>query len=342
VSPPPPALSTSSTRPPSRADRRLRFAELSTQDVHVYESAPPSPRRKVLALPPPPDDGSTVSLGHWKGSLKQEAVAPSASGSNVEPEEGSAEYIRRRYFPDAPANDPNLAWMEQSLVSPESEATSSPRFDLTGKPVPSSLSSTLPTHLGLHHHAEGEHAGYTLDDVFLLSRSSVPAQRATMLGVLVRIARRVARLRHGEVEGMDDLRGKEEELRTRIVAAGVEAMSERGSVGARAIEVIWQCVVGWDEELMGIEGVELEVAEDAAINSLPLDFVLPQVATSFAQGELTGETMLHLLGILYRLALHSNAVATSMATTPKLIPNVVQAFLLTPIPAADSSSRLIL
>lgn len=337
VSSPLPALSTSSTRPSSRADRRLRFAELSPQDVHVYDSAPPSPRRKPLSLPPPLDDGSAVSLGQWGGTLKPETPAPSEDTIMIEPEEGTAEYIRRRYFPDAPANDPNLAWMDKSLASPGSDTPSSLRFDLTGKPVPPSLSSELPTHLGLHHHAEGEHAGYTLDDVFLLSRSSVPAQRATMLGVLARIAQRIARLKHGEVEGMGDFLGKEEELRKRIVAAGVEAMSERGSVGARAIEVIWQCVVGWDEEVMDIEGVELEVADDAAINSLPLDLILPQIAVFFARGELPRETISRLLDVLRRLALHSNDVATSITTTPDLVPSMVQAFILTSIPETSGS-----
>ncbi|KAJ8691927.1 hypothetical protein PTI98_011446 [Pleurotus ostreatus] len=54
VGSPPPALSTSSTRPSSRAEnRKLRFAELTPDDVHVYESAPPSPRKKgpLLLLP---------------------------------------------------------------------------------------------------------------------------------------------------------------------------------------------------------------------------------------------------------------------------------------------------
>jgi hypothetical protein len=102
-----------------------------------------------------------------------------------EPEEGTTEYIRRRFFPDAPKDDPNLAWLQES---PQADSTSSLRFDLHGNLIPASKSLSLPTHLGLHHHAEGAHAGYTLDDIFLLSRSTVPAQRATMLGILARIA----------------------------------------------------------------------------------------------------------------------------------------------------------
>ncbi|KAG5654318.1 hypothetical protein H0H81_004737 [Sphagnurus paluster] len=336
VSPPPPALSTSSTRPSSRADRRLRFAQLSPEDVHVYESAPPSPRRKVLALPPSLNDGTATYLGQFHGNLAKPDSSPPSPEIPREPEEGSAEYIRRRYFPDAPANDPNLAWMQQSQHT-DPEPSSLLRFDLTGKPIPASMSSTLPTHLGLHHHAEGAHAGYTLDDVFLLSRSTVPAQRATMLGVLVGIARRISRIPHGELDGMEELAGKEEDLRKRIMAAGIEAMSERGSVGARAIEVVWQCIVGWDEDITGFSGVELESPTDLALKSLRLDFFLPQITTLFAQGEMRPEARLQILAVLHRLAQQSNEIASSIVTTPKLIANVVQSFLLTPIPPTETS-----
>lgn len=335
VGSPPPALVTSSTRPSSRADRKIRFAELSPQDVHVYESAPPSPRRKALALPPPSDDGSAISLGEWKGKM---VGTPADMEGEVEPEEGTAEYIRRRYFPDAPINDPNLAWMDlPSSSSAPDNVPPSLRFDLTGAPISPSMSSSLPTHLGLHHHADGEHAGYTLDDVFLLSRSTVPAQRATMLSVLARIARRIAKMRKGEVDGMSEVEGKEEEVRKRIVAAGVEAMAERGGLGARAIEVVWECVVGWDASGTDFEGVELETPADAAINSLPLDFLLPQIATSFAQGDLVSESSSQLLAILHRLAKHNNTTAVSIVETPKLISNILQIFLLTPIPPIDTS-----
>jgi len=57
---------------------------------------------------------------------------------------------------------------------------------------------------------------------------------------------------------MTEFVGKEAELRKRIIAAGVEAMGERGSVGAMAIEVLWECVVGWDEGLADLDGVELQ------------------------------------------------------------------------------------
>lgn len=350
-------MTPNSTRPSSRADRRIRFAELEPEDVHVYESAPASPKRRVLALPPPDhasSDGDTVSLGQWKGKMvaQDSEGSPEISKMSPEllmpvplpvttrghPEEGSAEYIRRRYFPDAPKDDPNLAWMQMDSI-PSDSTSSTLRFDLQGNPIPPSVSLSLPTHLGLHHHAEGAHAGYTLDDIFLLSRSTVPAQRATMLDVLTRISRRIADVARGRVDGMEEIVGKEEELRKRILAAGIEAISEKGSVGAHAIEVVWSCIVGWNPDLVGVEGAELESPSDSTINTLPLDFLLHQVTTILSQGAALPESRRQLLSVLHRLAQQSILFSNTIATTPKLLTSVLQTFLLTPI-SQDSSSPL--
>ena len=343
-SPPPSALSSAnSSRPSSRTDRTLRFAELSPQDVYVYESAPPSPKRRVLALPPPdptPDD-SVISLGKWNGHMVPQSpvLEQSSNHERKEPEEGSPEYIRRRFFPNAQKDDPNLAWMDIPPTSPSSDASSSKlRFDLHANPIPPSVSLSLPTHLGLHHHAEGTHAGYTLDDIFLLSRSTVPAQRATMLGVLGGIGCRLAKLKTGKIEGMEELVGKEEELRKRILAAGLEAISERGGVGAHAIEVIWECIVGWDFNVTIVEGVELDPLSRASIDILPLEYVLPQIATILTQGSASPKSSTQLLSILHRLAQQSNAIATSIVSTPKLCRAILQTFLLTPMSSESSES----
>jgi RNA polymerase II-associated protein 1 len=332
------------TRPSSRTDRTLRFAELSPEDVYVYESAPPSPKRRVLALPPPnPSDDSVISLGKWNGHMvpQQPTLEQPSIHDRNEPEEGSPEYIRRRFFPNAQKDDPNLAWMDISPTSPLSDASlSTLRFDLHANPIPSSVSLSLPTYLGLHHHAEGTHAGYTLDDIFLLSRSTVPAQRATMLGVLTGIARRLTKLKTGTIDGMEELVGKEEDLRRRILAAGLEAISERGNVGAHAIEVIWECIVGWYPNVANIEGVELDPLSRASIDILPLKYVLPQIATILTQGGVSLYSSAQLLSILHRLAQQSNAIATNIVSTPKLLRAVLQTFLLTPILSAESSSHL--
>lgn len=256
----PPILVKSSTRPssPSKASRQLRFAALTPADVYVYESAPVSPKRKAIALPPPPDapDPSIVSLGTFKEncSPRKRPLSPASPKSedrpvqkiandSSEPEEGTPEYIRRRYFPNVPADNPSVSWMKPSSSNSEPVLL---RFDLTGTPIPADISATLPSHLGLHHHADGDHAGYTFDDIFLLSRSTVPAQRTMMLNILVGIARRLGmQVRDPQyTDRIPELEGKEEELRKRILAAGLSAMNERGGVGVRAIEVVWECIVG--------------------------------------------------------------------------------------------------
>ncbi|KAF8877152.1 hypothetical protein CPB84DRAFT_1795262 [Gymnopilus junonius] len=346
-SPPPSSLaSPMSTRPSSRADRQLRFAELEPEDVHVYESAPPSPRRRAFALPPPDPNSSSgaTSLGKWKGKMTSPSNVVNLSDAALEtrvpgaeePEEGSAEYIRRKFFPFAPKDDPNLAWMDPQSVPPADSASSSLRFDLHGNPIPPSESLSLPTHLGLHHHAEGTHAGYTLDDIFLLSRSTVPAQRATMLGVLARIARRLGGLQGGQVNGVEELIGQVDELRKRILAAGVEAMSSRGNVGLRAVEVVWECIVGWNPEVLDLEGLELDSPSESIVNTLPLEFFLPQVTTLLSQGGIPSETATQLLSVIHRLAQQSNSIATSIVSTPKLLPTVLQVFLLTPVGQPES------
>ncbi|KAG1751936.1 hypothetical protein EDD22DRAFT_850671 [Suillus occidentalis] len=344
---PPPILVKSSTRPssPSKASRQLRFAALTPADVYVYESAPVSPKRKAIALPPPPyaPDPSIISLSTFKenGLPRKRPLSPasprgddSSEQKNTddisEPEEGTPEYIRRRYFPNAPADNPSVSWME-----PSSSSHSEPvllRFDLTGAPIPAEISAALPSHLGLHHHADRDHAGYTLDDIFLLSRSTVPAQRTTMLNILVGVVRRLgiqARDPH-YANKVSELQGKEEELRKRILAAGLSAMNEKGGVGVQAIEVVWECIVGWNT-MFDAERAELNLAP-AVISTLKMPDFLTQVTELFTQAYLSPESLAQLLSIVYRLSQESNSIAESIMKTPLLLPALIQTFLLTPIP----------
>ncbi|KAI8986157.1 hypothetical protein BD414DRAFT_51224 [Trametes punicea] len=361
----PQPTSTSSSRPPSRADRKIRFADVTPGDIHVYESAPPSPRRKAIALPSPSDsdNGSTISLGEWRDNTPKllrrlaEARVMESSPSVVqdakdyakvgELEEGTPEDIRQRFFPTAPSRDPSLEWIQASTEQEfDTEAEPTIRFDLTGTPIPAHISSKLPTHLGLHHHAEGSHAGYTLEDIFLLSRSTVPAQRASMLGVLAKIAHKLARTSADSKKGIPELAGQELSWRRRMLAAGVDAMAERASVGARAIELLWECIVWWDEGIQDLDGVELRDLDlgtsptsmiEGALSTLPLDYMLPQIANALSVGDFPSETLSQLLEILHRLAQHSNTVAATIVSTKGLIANTIQRFLLTPIPPNEET-----
>ena len=346
------------SRPSSRTEKKIRFAQVVPEDVHVYESAPSSPKKKPLALVSPtdvePSDVPIVSLGTYKGPLPLQSVTENLI--NGAAEEGTPQDIRHRFFPGAPMFDPSLEWI-QPIKAAENSSASAVRFDLNGKPVPVELSSTLPTHLGLHHHAEGEHAGYTLDDVLLLSRSTVPAQRASMLRVLARVAGRLGRNLKGDLaDGVEELKGQETLLRRRFLAAAVEAVGERGSVGVMAIELLWECLVQWDRDMMFLDSAELKLppkSETATnpnvtepqelprssdfVTSLPLDYLLSRFSDVLGFPAMSTESLSQLLEILYRLAQHTNDIANSIVTAPNLITNLFRTLILTPIPPIDSS-----
>lgn len=89
-----------------------------------------------------------------------------------------------------------LEWM-RDLPPPRKKGTNKAmqaRFDFTGTLIPPT--EDLPTHLGLHHHGEEpERAGYSLQELFLLSRSQVIQQRSLALSTLANV---ISKARSGE------------------------------------------------------------------------------------------------------------------------------------------------
>ncbi|KAF9231928.1 hypothetical protein BU15DRAFT_81843 [Melanogaster broomeanus] len=230
----PPARS--STRPSSRASRELLFAEVTPDDVHVYESAP-SLR----------NEQSTYTL------ISPRRMAPS--------QKSTPEYIRRRPFPDIAAQDPSLAWIESSSSETDHSA---PRFDLN-------------------------------DDIFLflLSRSTVAAQRVSIFSILAKIACRLGQqVRQPNLpDKITEFSGEEGELRKRVLAAGLVAIDQIGSLGARAVEGRMRM-------------------------SRRLDYFLPQVTGVLSHAALPSESLAQLLAILYRLAQEPNELAEAISPLP--------------------------
>uniref|UniRef100_A0A4W4GHQ7 RNA polymerase II associated protein 1 n=1 Tax=Electrophorus electricus TaxID=8005 RepID=A0A4W4GHQ7_ELEEL len=81
-----------------------------------------------------------------------------------------------------------LEWMKD-LPAPRRQGTKKAmqaRFDFSGTLIPPA--EDLPVHLGLHHHGdEPELAGYSLQEIFLLSRSKLTQQRSLALNTLAHI-----------------------------------------------------------------------------------------------------------------------------------------------------------
>ncbi|XP_063040507.1 RNA polymerase II-associated protein 1 [Engraulis encrasicolus] len=118
----------------------------------------------------------------------------------VEDEEETPEATKDITEEDLPFK-PQKDWMHMSKLEPEklewtkdlppprrkgTKKAMQARFDFAGKLIPPT--EDLPTHLGLHHHGdEPELAGYSLQELFLLSRSQVTQQRSLALSTLANI-----------------------------------------------------------------------------------------------------------------------------------------------------------
>ncbi|OBZ90413.1 RNA polymerase II-associated protein 1 [Choanephora cucurbitarum] len=114
--------------------------------------------------------------------------------------------MKAKYFANVPLENEKLAWMDNRFMTSElkqqqqqqveEDKKSVPteaekvyrqvRFDLQGNIIDPSVD--LPRHKGLHHHGdEPDKAGYTLAELFYLTRSQVPSQRAMVLNIITRI-----------------------------------------------------------------------------------------------------------------------------------------------------------
>ncbi|OXV06396.1 hypothetical protein Egran_05836 [Elaphomyces granulatus] len=184
--------------------------------------------------------------------------------------------LQTHYFPDTPHNPSTLSWLQlpsrdphdpdaSSAYHPASIVTSvSPsalRFSLSGTVLSPSTSLSLPTSLGLHHHAQDpEAAGYTIPELAILSRSTLPAQRCIAWQVIGRILFRLGKGEFGErgsalVEGLWSVVEREgvvarmlEEAggeSDRTVANGDSAGEKRGGIGRHASAKAWAVEGVW-------------------------------------------------------------------------------------------------
>ncbi len=303
---------------PKKTGRQLRFSEGPDQ-VYVYESQPSTPRRVLGLLPPPTietkNQRSGPSTDIQLQLLGQSSEPPSDTTTSPMDldEEITADTIRARYFPEEPSHNPTLEWTKPSGSTDSWATSASIRYDLQGNPIPTHLVRELPSHLGLHHHAQSESAaGYTFDDLLLLSRSTMPAQRAAMLGVMSRVLRRI-RLGHRNAEEA------EEGIRKNAVIVGVEACTERSSAAVRTsgIELVFESLVGWPSTPSSV---------DAAVN-LHLFFAAASWNFNRSSTPLPGQHIIQVLQVLRLLSSRSADVTQDLINTPELVEGVLRTIL---------------
>ncbi|CAD0085901.1 unnamed protein product [Aureobasidium mustum] len=114
------------------------------------------------------------------------------------------EDLHEKYFPDLPADPEKLEWMTSSPSNAYSATQTSLdpkdiRFAFTGALIPPSLAAEIPVTLGLHHHGDApDAAGYTIPELAMLARSSVPAQRCVAFQTLGRVLYRLGKGEFGD------------------------------------------------------------------------------------------------------------------------------------------------
>ena len=112
--------------------------------------------------------------------------------------------LQKHYFPDTPHNPSSLSWMQDATEEDEKESPYNPerdsfaagdlRFSFAGKIITPSQSQKIPVHEGLHHHGQApSSAGYTIPELAILCRSTLPNQRCVAYQLLGRILFRLGR-----------------------------------------------------------------------------------------------------------------------------------------------------
>ena len=162
--------------------------------------------------------------------------------------------LKTHYFPSTPHDPSSLTWLQDptptdlsaSAYNPTNQSypPSSVRFSFTGRLIPPREALEIPTSQGLHHHGhDPSSAGYTIPELAILGRSTMPSQRCVCYQVLGRVLYRLGRGDFGGI-GSELGEGLWECVERERVVEGLmrEAGREKGghvSARAYAVEALW-------------------------------------------------------------------------------------------------------
>jgi RNA polymerase II-associated protein 1 len=322
--------STAESTASNKSLRRIRFSEEPAK-VYRYESEPPSPKRVIALLPPPtPEDSDAVQVkppNVWKFNPTPENPPIIQEKFSSDPvDESTPESLREKYFPNEPppSQNPTLAWLmptkETTTTFPSAGSNSEDiRYDLQGRPIPAHLTKQLPVYLGLHHHGESPgDAGYTLDELLLLSHSTLPAQRAAMLQVLARI---VSRLRKGSVDEREKNIVSDTLKKCFIVA--IEGFSDRSSAPVRAagLEILWQGFASEPPRPGRAGAVELT---SHSLEDLPMDNLLEGLQFCITRTAPSSTFLVQTLEFLKIICSLSSKFTEEITTAPNLLEEFIR------------------
>ncbi|KAM3871245.1 RNA polymerase II-associated protein 1 [Diretmus argenteus] len=313
--------------------------------------------------------------------------SPSTAGLCQEPLEVEMEKEEEELPPPRPMTEeelpvkPQKDWVHMDKLEPEklewtrdlpaarrkgTKKAMQARFDFAGTLIPPT--EDLPTHLGLHHHGEEpELAGYSLQELFLLSRSQIIQQRSLALATLANIltkarAGEYAAVLRGSVTStlldagllfllrfaLDDsvegvMAAAVHTLRTLLVSAeDEECMDSTFSWfrGLASFPLLPSAQEEEDEEDEGLEEImkltakekeerktDHDVARQDVVKGLLKMKLLPRLRYILEVLRPSPRVVQDVLEVLTRIARHSSSSATQILDCPRLMEMVMSEFL---------------
>lgn len=261
-------------------------SKLPPPEIKVEDATPAPPPRQTPEKPPkpaPPKEDKAKPIDENRApekppedlfdisSAPKSTHFPAPEDPELDPSDPNfLESLHKKYFPNLPADPSKLAWMaplptegsdadKESPYSPEHATlpTTALRFDFKGRLLPPRLSRTIPSSVGLHHHGLApEAAGYTVEELCILARSAVPAQRCIAFQTLGRILFRLGKGEWGT--GIEDPVAMgiwNSAKEGRALDSLAEAAAKEGghkSSQVFATEALWLFEKGgWKEKLRG-------------------------------------------------------------------------------------------
>lgn len=150
--------------PPGLVAKLTKKKQKEEEEQQKEEQQPPPPPREQVVQPPVPE-------------------APARAGIDFQ-----GLYLTKE-------DSAKLEWTQPVDGDAAEPGQPSVRFDFDGRVV--AADADVPVHQGLHHHGEEPgRAGYTIPEILMLVRSSVPAQQTAMLGTLAAVMRAAKRGLH--------------------------------------------------------------------------------------------------------------------------------------------------
>uniref|UniRef100_A0A667YZM0 RNA polymerase II associated protein 1 n=1 Tax=Myripristis murdjan TaxID=586833 RepID=A0A667YZM0_9TELE len=349
-----------------REEQKKLLSQLDPRLVEFVRS------RKAQSVPP-----STTPSKYPEDKRDQEECLP----KNVDNESDSSSAAGLHQKPLELPVKPQKEWVHMDKLEPEklewtrdlpaprrkgTKKAMQARFDFAGTLIPPT--EDLPTHLGLHHHGEEpELAGYSLQELFLLSRSQVIQQRSLALSTIASV---LAKARAGEYTSV--LRGN---MTSTLLDAGllfllrfalddsVEGVMSAAVHALRALlvspedEECMDSTFSWfrglasfpllpssqeeeDEDNEGLEEnmketvkekeerkTDYDVARLDVVKGLLKMKLLPRLRYILEVVRPAPRVVQDILEVLTRIARHSSSSATQVLDCPRLMETVMSEFL---------------